>query len=207
MSKLTSVFKRFDKFIFKQVDAYKSSSLYLQSVDQFNSLDEDVQKIVKQVTSFTIILFPIVIIAFLFFKIQNVSKNVTLKKGLLKTLYSIESQQRQQSLIENSVVSPFKIKNSTGFKNRIINLSRANSISSQKIRIENFSQLQATSHLVQTEAKIKIKNFSTKDFSRFLTGLLKKEKIKIIGIDINTGPNEPIIKGSIDVVHFSITNK
>jgi hypothetical protein len=153
------------------------------------------------------ILLPIIIIFFLFFKIQNISKSVDLKKSLLKTLYSIESQQRQQSLFENNVVSPFKIKNNTSFKNRIINLSRSNSISSQKIRIENFSQLQATSHLVQTEAKIKIKNFSTKDFSRFLTGLLKKEKIKILGIDVNTGPNEPIIKGSIDVVHFSITNK
>ena len=54
MSKFTSIFKKFDKIIFKQVDTYKSSSFYLQSLDQFNTLDENVQKIIKQTTSFLV---------------------------------------------------------------------------------------------------------------------------------------------------------
>ena len=207
MSKFTSVFKRFDKLIFKQVDAYKSSSFYLQSLDQFNALDESVQKLIKQIYSFTLIVLPLAIIGLLFFQIQNVNKNVTLKRDLLKTLYSIESHQRQRSLLENSVVSPFKITSRKDLKNRIINEARSHSISSQKIRIENFSQLQATTHLAQTEARIKFKGFSTRELTRFLTGLLRKEKIKVIGLDVNIFPKENLLKGFISIVHFSLTKK
>ena len=207
MSKLTSVFKNFDKLIFKQVDAYKSSSFYLQTLDQFNALDENAQKLIKQIYSFSLILLPLVVIGLLFFQIQKVSKNVTLKKDLLKTLYSVESYQRQRSLLENSVVSPFKIKSRKDLKNRIINEARSHSISSQKIRIENFSQLQATSNLAQTEARIKFKGFSTRELTKFLTGLLRKEKIKVIGLDVNIFPKEKLLKGFISIVHFSLTKK
>ena len=207
MSKLTSVFKNFDKLIFKLVDAYKSSSFYLQTLDQFNALDENAQKLIKQIYSFSLILLPLVVIGLLFFQIQKVSKNVTLKKDLLKTLYSVESYQRQRSLLENSVVSPFKIKSRKDLKNRIINEARSHSISSQKIRIENFSQLQATSNLAQTEARIKFKGFSTRELTKFLTGLLRKEKIKVIGLDVNIFPKEKLLKGFISIVHFSLTKK
>ena len=80
MSKFTSIFKKFDKIIFKQVDAYKSSSFYLQSLDQFNTLDENVQKVIKQVSSFFIIFLPIVLVAIIFLIIGKLMKELALRK-------------------------------------------------------------------------------------------------------------------------------
>lgn len=205
MSKFTSIFKKFDKFIFKQVDAYKASSFYLQSLDQFNTLDENIQKIIKQVSSFFIILSPIFFVAIIFFNNRNIDERVGFKKDILKTLYAIDSQNRQLSFYENRIASPYKISSRKDLKNRIINIARANSISSQKIVIGNFSQLQGTTRLSQTEAKISFRGLSTKEVTKLLAGLVKKEKVKISDLSIKIDKKERLLRGHISVIHFSKT--
>ncbi len=207
MSKFTSIFKKFDKIIFKQVDAYKSSSFYLQSLDQFNTLDENVQKLIKQVSSFLIIFLPIVVVILIFFNNRKIDERVNFKKNILKTLYSIDSRNRQLSFYENRIASPYKISSKKDLKNRIINIARANSISSQKIAIGNFSQLQGTSRLSQTEAKINFRGVSTKELTKLLTGLVKKEKVKVSNLSIKIDSRERLLKGYISVIHFSKTKK
>jgi hypothetical protein len=207
MSKFTSIFKKFDKVIFKQVDTYKSSSFYLQSLDQFNTLDENIQKFIKQTSSFFIILLPIAIVTFIFLNNRKIEERVHFKKEILKTLYSIDSQYKKLSFYENKIVSPYKISKEKDLKNRIINVARSSSISSQKIKIENFSQLQATSHLSQTEAKIKYRSFSTNELTKLLAGLVKKEKVKVVNLDVKIDTKERLLKGHISIVHFSKTKK
>ena len=205
MSKFTSIFKKFDKIIFKQVDAYKSSSFYLQSLDQFNTLDENVQKIIKQVSSFFIIFLPIALVFAIFLNNKKIGDRVKFKKDILKTLYSIDSKNRQLSFYENRIASPYKISSKKDLKNRIINVARANSISSQKIVIGNYSQLQGTSRLSQTQAKISFKGLSTKELTKLLAGLVKKEKVKISDMSIKVDTKERLLKGHISVIHFSKT--
>ncbi|MEC8624139.1 MAG: hypothetical protein VXY34_04910 [Bdellovibrionota bacterium] len=205
MSKFTSIFKKFDKIIFKQVDAYKSSSFYLQSLDQFNTLDENVQKIIKQVSSFFIIFLPIALVFAIFLNNKKIGDRVKFKKDILKTLYSIDSKTRQLSFYENRIASPYKISSKKDLKNRIINVARANSISSQKIVIGNYSQIQGTSRLSQTQAKISFKDLSTKELTKLLAGLVKKEKVKISDMSIKVDTKERLLKGHISVIHFSKT--
>ena len=205
MSKFTSIFKKFDKIIFKQVDAYKSSSFYLQSLDQFNTLDENVQKVIKQVSSFFIIFLPIVLVAIIFFNNRKIDERVSFKKDILRTLYSIDSKNKQLSFYENRIASPYKISSKKDLKNRIINVARANSISSQKIVIGNFSQLQGTSRLSQTQAKIRFRGLSTTELTKMLAGLVKKEKVKISDLSIKVDTKERLLKGHISVIHFSKT--
>tara|TARA_Y100001954_G_scaffold52427_1_gene55765 strand:- start:4795 stop:5415 length:621 start_codon:yes stop_codon:yes gene_type:complete len=205
MSKFTSIFKKFDKIIFKQVDAYKSSSFYLQSLDQFNTLDENVQKIIKQVSSFFIIFLPIALVFAIFLNNKKIGDRVKFKRDILKTLYSIDSKNRQLSFYENRIASPYKISSKKDLKNRIINVARANSISSQKIVIGNYSQLQGTSRLSQTQAKISFKDLSTKELTKLLAGLVKKEKVKISDMSIKVDTKERLLKGHISVIHFSKT--
>ena len=207
MSKFTSIFKKFDKIIFKQVDAYKSSSFYLQSLDQFNTLDENVQKLIKQISSFFIIILPISVVAFIFINNRNIDTRVSFKKEILKTLYSIDSRNRQLSFYENRIASPYKISSKKDLKNRIINIARANSISSQKIVIGNFSQLQGTSRISQTEARINFRRLSTKELTKLLAALVKKEKVKVSNLNIKIDVKERLLKGHISVIHFSKTKK
>ena len=194
-----------DYNIFKQVDAYKSSSFYLQSLDQFNTLDENVQKIIKQVSSFFIIFLPIALVFAIFLNNKKIGDRVKFKKDILKTLYSIDSKNRQLSFYENRIASPYKISSKKDLKNRIINVARANSISSQKIVIGNYSQLQGTSRLSQTQAKISFKDLSTKELTKLLAGLVKKEKVKISDMSIKVDTKERLLKGHISVIHFSKT--
>ena len=207
MSKFTSIFKKFDKIIFKQVDAYKSSSFYLQSLDQFNTLDENVQKLIKQISSFFIIILPIAVVAIIFINNRNIDNRVIFKKEILKTLYSIDSRNRQLSFYENRIASPYKISSKKDLKNRIINIARANSISSQKIVIGNFSQLQGTSRISQTEARINFRKLSTKELTKLLAALVKKEKVKVSDLNIKIDVKERLLKGHISVIHFSKTKK
>ena len=207
MSKFTSIFKKFDKIIFKQVDAYKSSSFYLQSLDQFNTLDENVQKLIKQISSFLIIILPIAVISIIFINNRNIDNRVSFKKEILKTLYSIDSRNRQLSFYENRIASPYKISSKKDLKNRIINIARANSISSQKIVIGNFSQLQGTSRISQTEARINFRRLSTKELTKLLAALVKKEKVKVSNLNIKIDIKERLLKGHISVIHFSKTKK
>ena len=207
MSKFTSIFKKFDKIIFKQVDAYKSSSFYLQSLDQFNTLDENVQKLIKQISSFFIIILPIAVVAIIFINNRNIDNRVSFKKEILKTLYSIDLRNRQLSFYENRIASPYKISSKKDLKNRIINIARANSISSQKIVIGNFSQLQGTSRISQTEARINFRKLSTKELTKLLAALVKKEKVKVSNLNIKIDMKERLLKGHISVIHFSKTKK
>ena len=207
MSKFTSIFKKFDKIIFKQVDAYKSSSFYLQSLDQFNTLDENVQKLIKQISSFLIIILPIAVISIIFINNRNIDNRVSFKKEILKTLYSIDLRNRQLSFYENRIASPYKISSKKDLKNRIINIARANSISSQKIVIGNFSQLQGTSRISQTEARINFRKLSTKELTKLLAALVKKEKVKVSNLNIKIDMKERLLKGHISVIHFSKTKK
>ena len=92
-------------------------------------------------------------------------------------------------------------------KNRMINIARSNSISSQKIKIGNFSQLQATSHLTQTESRIQFRSLSTKELTKLLASLVKKEKVKVVNLNIKMNKKEGLLKGHISVVHFSKTKK
>jgi len=207
MSKFTSIFKKFDKIIFKQVDAYKSSSFYLQSLDQFNTLDENVQKLIKQISSFFIITLPIAVVAIIFINNRNIDNRVIFKKEILKTLYSIDSRNRQLSFYENRIASPYKISSKKDLKNRVINIARANSISSQKIVIGNFSQLQGSSRISQTEARINFRKLSTKELTKLLAALVKKEKVKVSNLNIKIDVKERLLKGHISVIHFSKTKK
>ena len=167
--------------------------------------NENVQKIIKQVSSFFIIFLPIALVFAIFLNNKKIGDRVKFKRDILKTLYSIDSKNRQLSFYENRIASPYKISSKKDLKNRIINVARANSISSQKIVIGNYSQLQGTSRLSQTQAKISFKDLSTKELTKLLAGLVKKEKVKISDMSIKVDTKERLLKGHISVIHFSKT--
>lgn len=200
---LKKIFKYLDEKTFSGTDQLKSSNSFQQALSPIESLPSDVQTYVNRSISIFIPLIPLLI--FLILLTNNVLLRLDLadKKELLTLIRNVKMQKAEVHSFEKTLMSPTQVTNKDEFTKRIQGIAVTSQINSSLIQTVSYQQ-KKTGELNQSIVELSFKKLSTIQLTTFLDQILTKEKVKIKNISIEKSLG--LLKGTINIIHFSKTN-
>ncbi|MBC7427092.1 MAG: hypothetical protein H7336_00680 [Bacteriovorax sp.] len=198
----TSLFIKIDEFIFQKLDLLKSEGISQKFNDAISGLDEDQQKIIAQVTTFTFILVPFIFVAILWFGNAATKKSIADKKQIIEQIALFDGNKTALNNISANYLASSAIASQNEMDNKLRNLLSQNAIDQSKVVITNFHQTSTSSSVGKIEADITFKNFGTSDFSNFMRGLMEGERFKILKVDLTKNKETNLLRGSITLMHM-----
>ena len=176
MEKSSNIFIKIDEFIFKKLDFLKNDGVFQKFNDTLSNLDEAQQKLVAQITTFTLILIPFLFVIFLWWGNSQTKKTLEIKKQIIEQIALFDGNQNALNNISANYLSPSAIGSQEDLDNRIRNILSQNAIDQEKVTVSNFQQASRSSTVAKVEADLNFTNFGTNDFSilvcEFLTLLI-----------------------------------
>ena len=195
-------FIKIDEFIFQKLDLLKSEGISQKFNDVVSGLDEDQQKIVAQVTTFTFILLPFIFVIILWWGNSTTKKSIADKKQIIEQIALFDGNKSTLNNVSANYLAPAAIASQNEMDNKLRNIMSNNSIDQSKVVITNFHQTSTSSSVGKIEAEITFKDFGTNDFSNFMKGLIEIERFKVLRVDLTKNKESSLLKGSITLMHM-----
>ncbi|AUN97959.1 hypothetical protein DOM21_11470 [Bacteriovorax stolpii] len=202
MEKSSNLFIKIDEFIFQKLDALKSEGVFQKFNDALANLDEDQQKIVAQVTTFTLIIIPFIFVAVLWWGNSQSRKAIETKKQIMDQIALFDGNKNTLNNISANYLAPSSIMGQDDLDNRMRNILSQSSIDQTKVNISNFTQNSISSSINKTEAELVFQGFGTSDFSNFMRALVDQERFKILKINLNKNNETNLLQGTISLMHM-----
>jgi hypothetical protein len=201
------IIKEIDDFIFKQIDNFKESQAKLKVDETLNALSEQQLKIFSQVSSYLIVSLPILVLLVFYFSNSMLKSDISLKNEILNEINYYNSKKSEVEASGRKIISPHKVLNMSDFKSRIDRLTQRKSINASAVRIANFEALEQSGNISKSEASLNIKEFTSKNLSDFILGLLQSEKVKIQEIRLKRNNKKNLISGNVKITHYGKVSK
>ncbi len=197
-----SFFIKIDEFIFSKLDLLKSEGLSQKFNDAVSGLDEDQQKIIAQVTTFTFILIPFIIVAVLWWGNSQTKKNIIIKKQIIEQIALFDGNNNTLNNVSANYLAPAAIQSQNDMENKITNILSTNSIDQEKVQITNFQQASTSSKVGKIEAEVSFNNFGTTDFGNFMRSLIEMERFKVLKVDLTKNKETNLLRGTVSLMHM-----
>ncbi|MBC7714487.1 MAG: hypothetical protein H7177_14170 [Rhizobacter sp.] len=198
----TSFFIKIDEFIFQKLDLLKNEGVFQKFTDVISGLDEDQQKVVAQVTTFTFILIPFIFVAVLWWGNSSTKQAIASKKQIIEQIALFDGNKNALNNVSANYLAPAAIASQNEMDNKLRNILSTNSIDQNKVHITNFHQTSTSSSVGKIEADITFTDFGTSDFSNFMRGLMEVERFKVLKVDLIKNKENSLLKGSITLMHM-----
>lgn len=202
MEKSSNIFIKIDEFIFKKLDFLKNDGVFQKFNDTLSNLDEAQQKLVAQITTFTLILIPFLFVIFLWWGNSQTKKTLEIKKQIIEQIALFDGNQNALNNISANYLSPSAIGSQEDLDNRIRNILSQNAIDQEKVTVSNFQQTSTSSTVAKVEADLNFTNFGTNDFSIFMRTLVERERLKITKVDLMKNKETNLLQGTISLMHM-----
>ncbi len=202
MEKSPGLFIKIDEFIFQKLDALKSEGVFQKFNDLIANLDEDQQKVVAQVTTFTLILIPFIFVAVLWWGNAQTKKSIEIKKQIMDQIALFDGNKNTLNNVSSNFLAPSTLMGQEDMDNRMRNILSQNAIEQSKVSISRFSQNSISSSINKTEVELAFQGFGTQDFSNFMRALVEQERFKILRIDLNKNNETSLLSGGISLMHM-----
>ena len=202
MEKSSNIFIKIDEFIFKKLDLLKNDGVFQKFNDALSNLDEAQQKLVAQITTFTLILIPFLFALFLWWGNSQTKKTLEIKKQIIEQIALFDGNQNALNNISANYLSPSAIGSQEDLDNRIRNILSQNAIDQDKVTVTNFQQTSTSSTVAKVEADLNFTNFGTNDFSIFMRTLVERERLKITKVDLTKNKETNLLQGTISLMHM-----
>lgn len=205
MNVIFSFYRHIDNYLFKQIDKFKGSNYYQKYIEELSKLDETLQKRINQSLGYLLFLLPFLIIFFLFLSNLSTKGDLSLKREIVQLVNEVQSGKGRLNAIGKNIISQFKINNMQDLQNRLQIILEERQISLNDVQVKNFNISSPVSGISQVQADIIFQNFSTSDFSNFLTGIMVENNGKISSVDINKKKDS--LSGKIHFIQYEKTTK
>lgn len=202
MDKAKNIFIKIDEFIFQKIDLLKNDSSFQKFNEYLSGIEEDQQKILSQVLTFSLILLPYVVVAFLWWGNHQTKKNLEVKNQILEQIATLNGSRDTLNSVSSTYVSPMPINGREDLEARIVNMNSTTGIEQSKVQVLNFSQLSTSNTISKVEAQVSFRNFGTQDFSNFMSALVEQEKFKVMRIDLAKDAATNLLKGEVSLLHL-----
>lgn len=202
MNKNESFFSSIDKFIFSKLDVLKNDSFMVRINDSILALDEQKQKVISQIITFTFIFIPFAVAALFWFTNYQLKKEIEIKKQIVEQVEVMNSSNQTLATVSQDSVALTSIARQNDLENRIRNILSISGIDQQKVNVTDFSQASTSSSITKINATLNFSKFGTQDFSKFLRALIDRERFKIYDIEINRNQSNDLLDGTISVMHM-----
>lgn len=198
----TSVFKKIDSFLFKQIDHLRSDPNLSRLGDTLSSLSEQESKIIQQLFTFGVLLFPFLIAGMLFYGNIQTKKSLALKKQAIEEFDMLSSNRDSLLATGPQFLSASSLSDQSDLENRVRNILSSNNIDQGKVSITNFDIALTSSTFTKSQSVIQFNRFGTMDFSNFLKNLVEIEKFKINRIKMTKDMETELLLGEIGLIHL-----
>lgn len=202
MDKAKNLFIKIDEFIFQKIDVLKNDSSFQKFNEYLSGIEEDQQKILSQVLTFSLILLPYLVVAFLWWGNHKTKKNLEVKNQILEQIATLNGSRDTLNTVSSTYVSPTPINGREDLEARIVNMNSTTGIDQSKVQVLNFSQLSTSNTISKVEALVSFKNFGTQDFSNFMSALVEQEKFKVMRIDLAKNAATNLLNGEVSLLHL-----
>lgn len=202
MDKAKNLFIKIDEFIFQKIDVLKNDSSFQKFNEYLSGIEEDQQKILSQVLTFSLILLPYMLVAFLWWGNHKTKKNIEVKNQILEQIATLNGSRDTLNTVSATYVSPTPINGREDLEARIVNMNSTTGIEQSKVQVLNFSQLSTSNTISKVEALVGFKNFGTQDFSNFMSSLVEQEKFKVMRIDLAKDAATNLLNGEVSLLHL-----
>lgn len=202
MDKAKNLFIKIDEFIFQKIDVLKNDSSFQKFNEYLSGIEEDQQKILSQVLTFSLILLPYLVVAFLWWGNHKTKKNLEVKNQILEQIATLNGSRDTLNTVSSTYVSPTPINGREDLEARIVNMNSTTGIDQSKVQVLNFSQLSTSNTISKVEALVSFKNFGTQDFSNFMSALVEQEKFKVMRIDLAKDAATNLLNGEVSLLHL-----
>lgn len=203
MAGVTSLFKRIDETLFKQIDILKSNRVYQAALSKLSEFPEAQQRLVGQILTFSVIVVPLAIFIVTFVGNYELRQEIEMRKNILNLIHQYASQKSQLIEIGNNISSPFDILTNADATTMIKGILDKKKIDAKKVVVENFQLGTALKGLSMAEADINFKEFSINDLTNFLQVLLQEKRSKVAKLSIQKDTNNNFLSGVIHIIHYS----
>lgn len=202
MDTTKNIFIKIDEFIFSKLDILKSDSSFQKINDLLGNLEEDQQKILAQVVTFSLLIFPFIFVAILWWGNHNAKNRIEVKTQILEQISLLNGNRDALANVSSNYLAPLPIAGQEDLDNKIVNILSSANIDQQKVSVVNFNQLSTTSTLTKIEAVLSFKNFGTQDFSNFMRSLVETERFKILRINMIKNKSTNLLQGEVSLMHL-----
>jgi hypothetical protein len=202
MDKNKNLFITIDEFIFHKIDLLKNDSSFQKLNEFLSGIEEDQQKVMAQLLTFSLILLPYFIVAFFWWGNHSAKKNIEVKNQILEQIAILNSGRDTLNTVSSSFVSPTPITGREDLETKMVNMLSTSGIDQNKVQVLNFSQLSTSNTISKVEAQVKFSNFGTQDFSKFMRALVDNEKFKVMRIDLTKNQDSNLLNGEVSLLHL-----
>lgn len=203
MAGVTSVFKKIDETLFKQIDLLKSNRAYQATLSKLSELPQSQQVLFGQLLTFSVIIIPITVLAWTFVGNYKLRQEIETRRTILNLIHQYANQKGQLIEIGNAIASPIEIVSPGAASSMIKEIVDRKKIDAKKVAVENFQMGTAMKGLSMAEADINFKEFSINDLTNVLQMLLQDKRSKVGKLSIQKDSNNNLLSGIIHIVHYS----
>lgn len=191
----SSLFKKIDSFVFKQVDLFKASPVYIKIQEPLNLIDDDLRLIINNVISSVLILIPLIFIGILMFNNYRLKKEISLKKEIISRSNEILINKNEIQNVANNLFTNSSLDSDSAMNGRIKNLASSISLDPNKVNVSNFTTEPSFAKSNKIIATINFSKLSTNELTNFLNGLLERERMRISSVSIRKNQNDTQLEG------------
>lgn len=200
-----NIFIKIDEFIFQKLDLIKNDSSFQKMSELSSGLDENQQKILAQVLTFSLIILPYVFAMSLWWGNHKSRVNLDIKNQILEQISLLNGNREALVNVSENYLAAEGISGQEELDNKIRNLMSAGNIDQSKVTVINFNQISTTSNISKIEAVIGFQNFGTLDFSNFMRTLVEREKFKVMQVNLIKNKTSSLLNGEVTLMHLGKT--
>jgi hypothetical protein len=202
MEKSKNFFIKIDEFIFQKLDLLKAEGNFQKLNEPFSNLDENQQKIVAQIFTFSLLFIPYVFVISLWWGNHSSKNRAEVKNQILEQISILNSNRDTLANAVSSYLSPVPILSQDDLSSKLNNILASAQIEQSKVTVTNFNQISTTSSIAKIEAVINFRDFGTQDFSLFMKSLTESEKFKILRLNLVRNKTTSLLQGEISLIHL-----
>ncbi len=197
-----NIFLKVDEFFFQKLDLLKIEGVFQKFDDLIANLNEQQQKIIVQVTTFSFIFLPYIAVTILWWGNYQMKKNIDLKKQIVDQISIFDGNKGAMNNLSSSYLAPNPIETQVDLDNKIRNILSQNSINTQKVNVTSYNLLSSSSNVTKIEADLRFKDFGTTDFSSFMRNMIENDKFKVTKVSLSKNKETNLLEGTLSIIHM-----
>lgn len=197
-----SFFEKMDRAMEKGIIALQGSQFYSQGADAFDNLDDDIRKIMRQLTGLVIVFLPLVLCLTLLTINSCKESDIEMKQEILKLSQNYSSKQKNIAQSSRHLISTKEILNQQQLMNIIEETVSAAGISAHSFTIKEFNQTNVTKSIAKTSAHITFEKMVLGHLMTIIQNLSNTSRIHTVDIQIKKDEKE-LLFGFLNTAHYA----
>jgi hypothetical protein len=194
--------KQVDQWVFRKLDSFRSTPAHGRLAEQYSSLEEHEQTLVKGAVLGGLLLVPLLILGALWWHNAGVRGEINLRAQAVERMQSILAQNGQASSLTSAVAAPQTFVDTSDLTSRLTGALAGSGLDAAKVRVNNFTTDSVSPQLARVEADFGFTGLNTAQLVGLFTNLITRERFRVSTLNIKRNPSSNMLDGDFHGVHF-----